>query len=155
MAGRASTLANDRGETLLELVIAITIMAIAVVAVVGGLGTSILVSDIHRKQATAGATVRDYAETIENLAAAGGYKACASTTDYTTLAAGFAPPTGYADSVVAGSLRYWSSGSWQSSCSTDSGLQQLTVQVASGDGRASEQLVIVLRKRCGLTDLLC
>ncbi|HEY4021015.1 MAG TPA: type II secretion system protein [Pseudonocardiaceae bacterium] len=147
---------NDRGETMLELLIAVTIMAIAVVAVVGGLGTSILISDVHRKQATAGDAVRNYAETMENLVTAGGYKPCGSTSDYTTLGASFTPPAGYQDSVVTGSMRYWASGGgWQNSCSTDTGLQQLTLQVASSDGRASEQLVIVLRKRCGITDALC
>ncbi|HJP78864.1 MAG TPA: type II secretion system protein [Pseudonocardiaceae bacterium] len=144
---------NDRGETLLEVLVAVTIMAIAVVAIVGGIGTSILISDVHRKQATAGDAVRDYAETIENLVATGGYKPCGSTSDYTTLAAGFAPPTGFQDSIV--SMRYWSSDAWQASCGTDTGLQQLTVRVASGDGRAAEQLVIVLRKPCGLGDALC
>ena len=145
---------DDRGETMLELLIAVTIMAIAVVAVVGGLGVSVLISDIHRKQATAGDAVRNYAETMENLVTAGGYRPCGSTSDYTTLAASFTPPAGYQDSVVR--TRYWApGGGWQTSCSSDIGLQQLTLQVASSDNRASEQLVIVLRKPCGLTDALC
>jgi len=57
--------------------------------------------------------------------------------------------------VVAGSLRYWSGGAWQTGCTTDTGLQQLTIQVASDDGRATERLVVVLRKPCRLSDSPC
>jgi Tfp pilus assembly protein PilV len=143
--------ANDRGETLLEVLIAVVIIGVAIVAIIGGLVTSVLMSDIHRKQATAGSTVRDYAETIEKYVA-GNYVACQSAANYTS-AVGFTNPTGYARSVT--SVSYWNGSGWASACGTDVGLQQLTVQVASSDGRASEQLVIVVRRRCGLSDSLC
>jgi type II secretory pathway pseudopilin PulG len=144
---------DDRGESLLEVLIAVTIMGIALVAIVGGLATSILVSDIHRRQATAGAYAHDYAEAIENAVAGGGYVACSTPASYASPA-GFTVPAGYSKSVVAGSMRYWN-GTWQSACGTDAGLQQLTVQVASDDGRAAERVVVVLRKPCRLTDPLC
>jgi hypothetical protein len=51
--------ANDRGETLLEVLIAVVIIGVAIVAIIGGLVTSVLMSDVHRKQATAGSAVRD------------------------------------------------------------------------------------------------
>lgn len=143
--------ADDRGETLLEVLIAVVIIGVAIVAIIGGLVTSVLMSDIHRKQATAGATVRDYAETIEKYVA-GSYVACQSAANYTS-AVGFTSPPGYTRSVT--SVSYWNGSGWVSACGTDVGLQQLTVQVASSDGRASEQLVIVVRKRCGLSDSLC
>lgn len=143
---------GDRGETLVELLVAVVVMGIAVVVIVGGFATVITMSDQHRKQATAGAYVRDYAEAIENTVAGGGYVACAGTATYKSPA-GFSVPSGYAASV--GSVRYWSGAAWQASCGTDTGLQQLTVQVASADGRASEQLTVVLRKPCGLPDALC
>jgi type II secretory pathway pseudopilin PulG len=63
---------DDRGETLIELIVALAIMGITVVAIVSGIATGIVMSDIHRKQATAGAVVRQYAEAIENDVAAGG-----------------------------------------------------------------------------------
>jgi len=49
---------GERGETLLELVVAVTIMGLAVAAIVGGMATSIMMSDIHRQEARAGAAAR-------------------------------------------------------------------------------------------------
>ncbi|MFI5564265.1 prepilin-type N-terminal cleavage/methylation domain-containing protein [Amycolatopsis japonica] len=152
MAGR--TLEGDRGESLLELIIAVAIMSVAVIAVAAGIGTAVLVSDIHRKQATAGTTARDYGEAIQHLIAGGGYVACASTASYASPP-GFLSPPGYSASVVPGSLRYWTGSGWQASCTADKGLQRLTVRVRSGDDRAVEDLVIVVRKRCGLTESPC
>jgi type II secretory pathway pseudopilin PulG len=143
-------MSDDRGETLLELLIAVVIMGVAVVAVIGTLVTSVQLSDVHRKQATASAAVRDYGEAITNAVDSGGYVACAGVGSYAT---GYAVPAGYAKSVV--SVRYWNGGGWQSSCSADTGLQQLTIQVASADGKASEQLAVVVRKPCGLSDSPC
>ena len=145
-------MAGERGETLLELLIAVVIMGVAVVAVIGMLVNSVQLSDVHRKQATAAATVRDYGEAITNAVAGGGYVACASKASYASPA-GFTVPSGYAKSV--GSVQYWTGSGWQSNCTSDTGLQQLTIQVASADGRASEQLVVVVRKPCGLTDSPC
>jgi len=138
---------DDRGESLLELLVAVTIMGIAVTAIVGGIGVSVLMSDIHRKQATSGTVVRDYGEAIM----AGGYVPCANPASYPAAAGSI--PSGYSASVS--SLKYWTGSAWSNSCGTDKGLQQLTVQVASTDGRASERLVVVVRKRCGLSDPLC
>jgi type II secretory pathway pseudopilin PulG len=138
---------RDRGETLLELLIALTIMSIAVVAIVSGLVAGIAVSDIHRKQSTAGAAVRDYAENVEKYVAGAGYTACAAPSAYSPVAVGFTVPSGYAASAVT--VRYWSGTAWTAGPCTDVGLQELTVQVASTDTRAAERVVLVLRKPCG------
>jgi prepilin-type N-terminal cleavage/methylation domain-containing protein len=138
----------DRGESLLELLVALAIMGVAVVAVMGGLGASVTMSDVHRKQATAGAYVRAYAETLESSMAGGGYVGCASTTTYPVPTL-----TNYSASVV--SVRYWTGSAWAASCTTDLGVQQVTVEVHSSDNRAREQLVVVLRKPCRLTEALC
>jgi type II secretory pathway pseudopilin PulG len=143
---------TDRGETLLELLVAVVLMGIALVAVVGGLATSILVSDVHRKQATAGASVRDYAEALAKVVAGGGYIPCAAPAAYTSTP-GFDVPTGFSKTTTA--VRYWTGSAWAGSCGTDSGLQQLSIQVASNDGRATERLVIVLRRPCKTTDSPC
>jgi type II secretory pathway pseudopilin PulG len=140
-------LAGERGETLLELIVALAILGIAVVAVVGGLSAALMLTDVHRKQAAAGVAVRDYAEATQTAVATGHYTACAAPP------VTFTPPTGYTTSVVA--IRFWSGTAWQPTCTTDIGLQRLTLQVASVDGRAAERLDVVLRKPCGLTDPLC
>src|SRR5262249_20079284 len=72
---------DDRGETLIELLVAMLIMGTATVAVVGGLGTAILMSDVHRKQATIAVYMDTYAAKINGaVALANGYKDCAGTT---------------------------------------------------------------------------
>jgi type II secretory pathway pseudopilin PulG len=143
---------DDRGESLLELLVAVAILGVAVVAIVGGIGVSVFMSDVHRKQATAGAGVRDFGEAVENQVMAGGYFACAAPAKY-AAPAGFAVPVGFTSSVA--SVKYWTGSAWSATCGADSGLQQVTLQVASGDGRASERLEVVVRKRCGLGEALC
>lgn len=139
---------RDRGETLLELLIGLTIMAVAVVAVISGLVASIAVSDIHRKQFTAGAAVRDYVENVEKFVAGAGYTACASPSSYSPGAVGYTTvPSGYTASAVT--VRYWSGVAWTAGPCADVGLQELTVRVASSDARTIERLVVILRKPCG------
>jgi type II secretory pathway pseudopilin PulG len=110
--------AADRGETLLELLVSVLIMGVAVVALVGGLGTAIRVSDIHRKQANAGAYVRSYAEAIETAVAASpsAYVECAGPAAYESA---FTPgdPT-YAASVV--DVTYWDGSGFSDSCTAGS-----------------------------------
>ena len=43
---------DERGESLLELLVAVVIMGVTVAAVVGALAVAARTSDIHRKQAT-------------------------------------------------------------------------------------------------------
>lgn len=143
---------DDDGETLLELMIAVAIMGIVVVAVVGGIATSILMSDVHRKQATAGAYVRNYAEVVVAYVAAGTPAAQAnflagSSPDYRPSTVGFTAPTGgFVASVT--SVWCWDDGSkkFVSSCAAASAVQQVTLNVASSDARASESLLVVVRR---------
>jgi len=137
----------DRGETLVELLITIVIMGITVVAVVGALMTSIQMSDIHRKQATAGTVARDYAETVDRYVGSTGYTGCAAPSAYSPSTVGFTARSGFTASVA--SVRYWTGTAWTPTCSPDLGLQQVTVQVASDDARATESSVLVVRKPCG------
>ena len=151
-------LSDDRGATLVELLMAVVIMAIAVGAIVGGLLTSITVSDTHRKQSTSGALARSYADTIAQFAATNAnYVDCASTTTYNPAAVGYALPpdyTSYTAQVAA--VEYWNAATKQfaGSC-TSAGLQRVTVEVQSPDDRATERVVLVLRKPCGPGDTLC
>jgi type II secretory pathway pseudopilin PulG len=148
---------GERGETLLELVIAIMIMSVALVALIGGLAVSILMSDIHRKESTAGVAVRDYGEAIANYVADSGstdhYVACAIPSKYTPALVSFAVPSGYSAGTTA--VMYWNGSTFSGTCTTDSGVQRLALQVSSSDNRAAESLNVVIRKPCRLADSLC
>jgi type II secretory pathway pseudopilin PulG len=148
---------SDRGETLLELLIAVVIMGIALVAIIGGLGAGILMSDVHRKQALAAAYVRDYAEAIETAvaASASAYAPCTAASYESTPVTGF-DSTNYQKSLIHDPLspnrpRYWDGSAWQYSCTTDRGLQQVTLMVKSVDNHVVEKLVLVIRKPCPQT----
>jgi len=144
---RTAGTGGDRGETLIEILLTVVIMGITVTAILGGVGVGVLMSDVHRKQATAGVAVRDLAEAVQDSVAGTGYVPCATAAAYASPP-GYAAPAGYTASVVPTSVRYWTGGGWQAVCTVDSGLQRITVQVASTDGRASEQLDVVLRRPC-------
>jgi type II secretory pathway pseudopilin PulG len=137
---------DDRGDSLLEVLVAIAIMGIAAVAIFGALLTSVKVSDYHRKQTLAGAYVHNFAEKLTQYIAAGNYTPCAG-----TYSPGYAAPAGFTAGTP--SVLYWpTSGTvWTGSCTplTDTGVQQVTIQVSSNDGRATESLVVVVRKPCG------
>lgn len=141
MTARVS-FASDDGLSLVELMVAVAILGIAFVAIVGGMSTAVYVSDVHRKQATAGTVLREYAEVVEAAA----YQPCtgASQPSY-----GFPAPAGYTAEVVAGSVEVWDGNTpagFVSCSSTDPGLQRMRLTVTSDDGRASETVQLVKRR---------
>lgn len=143
---------EDRGETLIELLMSLTIIGIAMIAIVGAMTTGILVSDRHRKQAIAGAAVMSYAESVKQAVKSGYQPSCAP-----TYGSSFTVPDGYTNSIVAGTVSFWTGTGFQTTCnsSEDTGVQRLTLQVASADGRATERLVVVVRKPCRSSDAAC
>ena len=137
-------LREDRGETLLELLVSITILGVCVVAFGSSIALAVTTSDQHHKEADAGALVRSYAEQIDSWVAAGNYSPCVVANAYKPSVVGLALPTTYTATQSAG-LTIGTTGA-TSTCTTDNGTQQLTLTVSSTDGRASEQLVVVIRK---------
>jgi len=134
---------HDRGETLIELLVTVIIMGVAVVALVGGIATSIRMSDIHRKEARAGAYVRAFGEAI----AATTYTDCAGAGTYS--AAYPAHPDGdtaYTATVTA--VRYWNGSAFGTACATDTGIQKVSLKVSTSDGKAAETLDVIIRKPC-------
>jgi type II secretory pathway pseudopilin PulG len=150
---------DDRGETLVELMVALAIMGTAVIALVGGIGTFVQTSDIHRKQAKSQAYLREFAETLQASMATypTGYVACStanpggdpSPTYQTRYSVPAADQATYTPVVTAVAV-------WNRTTSTytkcpaagDGGVQRVSLQVSTQDGRASETLDIILRKPC-------
>jgi Tfp pilus assembly protein PilE len=133
---------NEQGESLLELVIAVAILGIAVVAIAAGISVSIIVADTHRKQATAGFVAKSYAEAIEQYVASGGYAVCAAPSSYQPATVSFPVRAGFTPTSSA--AMSWTGAGW-STCTADTGVQKVTVTVTS-DGRATESIDVVLRK---------
>jgi Tfp pilus assembly protein PilV len=141
---------TERGETLVELMVTMVIMATAVVALVGGIAASIRFSDFHRKQATAGVYVRAFAESLASSVSASptGYTACATPSTYQSVYT-VPNPAGYQATITA--VTYWDgTSSFVATCPAggDVGVQRVSLQVASIDGRATETLSIVIRRPC-------
>ena len=148
MSIRRTPESDDRGETLIELVVAIAILGIAAVAILGGLMMSIRTSVLHRNDASGGAYVRSFAEAIQtSVDNSGGYKSCANAA---TAYAGVAVedlPAGYTKAVTA--VQSWNGSAW-GACTAD-GVQRLDLKVTTtGDAehRAEETLTVVLRQPC-------
>lgn len=143
--------ATDDGFSLVEILLTIAIVGIAFAAILGGMVTSIVVSDLHRKQAMADALARSAAEAVKDHAVA--YVDCAGPDAYRDALP--SAPSGYAVTVT--NVRYWDgtapavgaaySPNFQASCpSPDRGMQLITVRAGSTDGSATETVELVKRR---------
>ena len=133
----ARRLLDDRGASLVEVLVAVIVLGTAGAAAIGGLYTSIRVSDVHREQTEAAAIARDYTERI----AGAPDLACGSAAgSYAALAAQVAVEPGYTPTV--GPIESWTGSGW-GACVTGE-LQRVTVVVSSGDG-VTERSVVVVR----------
>lgn len=147
-----SRVRDDRGETLVEVLVAVVILGLSGVAVLAGLQLSVKASDINRKQTTGGAYVRAYAEAIEKYVSTNAnYIKCAGANAYAPGTVGFTVPTGYS-AAQAASEPLDGNGSviTTGTCPTrDQGVQRVRVSLTSSDSRATETLTIVVRRACG------
>ena len=125
---------DERGVSLVELLLTVVIMGIAFIAILSSVATFHRTTDIHRGTANFDSALRTYTDEISAAA----YVNCANT--YAVTA-----PSGYAGSVV---VKYWdgnADASYGSTCpATDKGAQQVMVTVSKA-GR-SETAYIVKRK---------
>ena len=155
--GRAN---GDRGETLIELLVTITIMGILFVAVMAGTATSISMSDFQRQAGTAEGVIRAYAERVSDPTDVP-YVDCQSVTATTyTAPTGFVlPPNNLPSNTdwtasVTSVVPWWGTPhTFNGTCpaagaGAENGLQQITLQVQSkaGKNQATESVVIVKRK---------
>ena len=140
--------ARDRGESLIELLVTVVIVSTAVVAVVGGLVTALMMSTLYRKQAEAAEHLSNYAALIESSP----YDECPDVS-YPT----YNPGVGSGYTADPPTVLFRSGSSFVSSCPAggDTGIQQVTLWVRSTDGRVNESRMIIIRKPCRPTEALC
>ena len=137
---------RERGESLVELLISVSILGIAVVAIVAGMATAITASDANRKQGIVEAQLRNFAESVTDPTV--GYVECATTGSYASPP-GFALPAGFSSTIT--NVRYFDGNSppaFTGTCpgTPDNGVQLVTVQIQSGDGRAQKSLTFAKRR---------
>jgi prepilin-type N-terminal cleavage/methylation domain-containing protein len=142
---------DDRGETLVELLVALTILGIAGVAIVAGLQMSVRSSDQGRRSATGGAYVRSFAEAIQTsidnnagYATTCGVAGATARAKYAAVAVTL--PATYSKSVDA--VESWDGSAWRACDATGIQRVKLTVTNGSGTRAVSERLTVVLRKAC-------
>ncbi len=150
---------HDEGFSLAEILVTIVIVGITFTAILGGLMTSIRVSDLQRTEATADAVARSAAEWVKDSFRTP-YQNCAVVADYSPYLAALPTPSGYSATIT--NVEYWdgaapaASGTYslspgppdhiQPSCSADKGLQRITIVATSLDGQAAEKVQIMKRK---------
>ena len=96
---RRGVIRGNRGSTLIELLIATSIMGTAVIALLTGTTTLFGTSTINRQAATAGIVARDYAEAL-SAATSQTASWCSTTPAGNPYSVSFTPPSGYSVAAV-------------------------------------------------------
>ena len=145
-----SVRSSERGETLIEILVSVTILGIIGVALVGGLLMISTSSVVHRDAASSQNSMRNWAESVSSSA----YGACNTLTAASFLALKPANlPAGFTASVP--SVLYWNGSAFVAGPCTvggalDTGLIKVTLQLTPPvtPGSHAETLVVVKRKPC-------
>lgn len=144
----------DRGDTLIEVLLALVVIGLSVVALLGGLAASISGSATHKGLSTIDAMLRSYAEDLTDqveLEAAPIYAECPSWTasSYNGTAVNYTAPVGY--TIGISSIQYFdraasqsSSTPWDGACTNPTGLQLVTLS-ATGPNHTAQTLEVGLR----------
>ncbi len=129
---------SERGDTLIEVLIALTVVAITGLTLLTAFGTAIAASSQHKSLANIYTLLRSYAE-VETfqiqLQPSPLYSSCA--TSY-TLSNAPAIPTGY--TITTSSIQYWNGTSFASTCTSGSTKPQLVTLHATGPNGQSGNL---------------
>jgi prepilin-type N-terminal cleavage/methylation domain-containing protein len=136
---------TEAGHTLIEVLMAVAILGIGVVAIVAGMGTSIIGTDHHRKQAQAHTVLLSAVDAVKSQTA-NPYQACATAGTYAASSGVALPATWSTGAIAVRSVTYWDGTGFAATCpSPDSKLQLVEVEVSSPDGRATESVAVVKR----------
>lgn len=124
---------DERGTTLVELLIAVVILGTAFTALLGGIANGMMTSDVNRKQAQSSDLLRSYAENVA-------YVPCGpapAPVSPVSIPAGFQPVVVVTPLNAAGV---------PAACATpDTGIELLTISVGSTDKRATESIAVIKR----------
>jgi prepilin-type N-terminal cleavage/methylation domain-containing protein len=140
----------EEGFSLAEILVTIVIVGITFTAILGALTTSITVSALQRKQATADTVARSAGEWVKD-SVQNPYMNCPGNNTYSL--SGLSVPSDF--SVAITGVDYWDgvgpsggaySPAFAGSCpSPDKGLQRITIQATSSDGQATETVQVIKR----------
>ena len=132
---------SDRGDTLVEITLALAITAIGVVGVMSGLGTTAKNSRVNRDQANVEAALRQAAEDVSRQT----YVNCATASSYSVGTSNGVTP-------AISSVRYWDStfggGTFVSTCTSDPGVQLIviTASITAVAPQVSQYVEVVKRQ---------
>jgi hypothetical protein len=122
---------DERGDTLVELLMTLVVLGLAGVALVAAFGTSILASGEHRQLANVDAVMRSYAESATAQLQQQPnplYQSCADSTYYNSHL-NLPPISSYAETIT--SVKYWNGAVFSSTCvPTSTAPQLLTMEVS-------------------------
>ena len=135
---------SERGDTLVEVMMTVAILAVAFVGILAGLATAIRLSGIHRGQANADVVLTSAAESVKNQT----YIACpvVIVTSYNPTS-GVTLPSGWSSSnVTITAVQKWNGTAFQASCpGTDQGLELVTITATTPDGKSTESIDVLKR----------
>jgi prepilin-type N-terminal cleavage/methylation domain-containing protein len=125
---------GESGFTLIELLATIAIMGLAIVGLLGALGTFLHAGTIQRSTANIDQVSRVYTEALVSAP----YGSCATAYSSVTLPAGY--------SFAAGpTVRYWNGdnpATFATTCATDRGVQQVSATVKDNSSGQSQQVAV-------------
>ena len=144
---------NESGNTLIEILITIVVVAIGVVGIMPALANSLSLADRYSKQSKADQVLTQVIETLQRTA-----YVCSGTTSYDAALSPVALSTGY--SITVTNLKYWTSTSavndfLGTACPPTPSppatvapifyTQRITVKVGSQDNRGKQTIDVVKR----------
>lgn len=143
---------GDAGESLVELLVSISVIGIAVTALLGAIGTAVDSSRQHQDTARGQAILRSWAETLSRPQDSGSgytYTSCATPAAFPPASGSVTVPAGWSAAVT--SVQWWNGTTWSTASCDDGGLQKLRLTVTSPatvwPGTA-QSLDVVVRRPC-------